>query len=84
MKIEDLKNIRLTDCKTVSDYVEDLKKKTGRDTITPATIFYQLKETDNLDWLEHSGVTLILMNDKAKNFQPGQNYGKSRMRKDNF
>ena len=84
MKITSIENILLSDCKTVSEYVEILKKRTGRDTITPATIFYQLKETDNLDWLEHSGVTLILMNEKANTFEPGTNYGKSRLRKDTF
>ncbi|RUP42317.1 MAG: hypothetical protein EKK63_01690 [Acinetobacter sp.] len=84
MKIVDTKDILLSDCKTVSEYVDELKKRTGRDTITPSTIFYQLKETDNLDWLEHSGVTLILMNEKAKNFIPGTTYGKQRLRKDTY
>lgn len=71
VKFEDIK---LNECKTVSDFVATLVAKTNNTKITASTIHYHLKNTDNLDWIEHCGTTFILFNDKAKNFVPGNFY----------
>ena len=70
----EFEDIKLNECKTVSDFVATLVAKTNNTKITASTIHYHLKKTDNLDWIEHCGTTFIIFNVKAKNFVPGNFY----------
>lgn len=78
----------ITDFKTIPEYVNYLIQKTGRTTITRGTIHHYLIEpaedadqntrdkADQLDWFIWSGITMVLFNQKAMDFTPGNNYGK--------
>jgi len=87
MKIIDpelLKTITLDQTMTVATFVEELRMKTNKGTITSATIHYHLNNTEMLDYIVHQGIILIVINDKSRNFTPGDNYGAKRVRRDTF
>lgn len=60
---------KLGELSTINTYLVYLKEKRGI-TTTKQAIHYQLKKTDNLDYVEWQGNTLIVMNFKAQNFTP--------------
>lgn len=60
---------------TVGEFVKIVQKRTKNKKISSATIHYHLNKTDNLDWVEWCGLCLIIQNEKADNFTPGDYYG---------
>lgn len=79
MRIES-KDVKANDVISVSEYVKQLREKTGIDTISNSTIHYHLQNTDLLDYVEISGVKFIVINDKSNNYNPGAYYGTHRVR----
>ena len=67
--------VKISDCLTVGEYVKKLKVRTGNDKISNQSIHYHFNSTDQLDWVNWSGLKMVVMNEKAKKFTPGQNYG---------
>ncbi|HOZ82167.1 MAG TPA: hypothetical protein PKU82_04495 [Bacteroidia bacterium] len=66
--------ILVADCVTIAEFVKQLRASTGNEKINASTIHYHLKNTDNLDYVEVNNVFLIVVNDKAKSFNPGSYY----------
>ena len=80
MKLE-AKDITADKIISIPKYVEQLIKTTGNNKISKNTITYQLKETNNLDFVEIGGKTFIVKNEKSEKFIPGKNYGGKRVMK---
>jgi len=74
MKINSLNKITLDQVLTMGEFVKLVRKKTSNDKISNQTIHYHLNHTDNLDFVDWCGMKLIVNNDKAKNFNPGNYY----------
>jgi hypothetical protein len=53
----------------------EYKKSIGKPKISNALLAYQIKE-DNLDYVIIGRFRYIVINDKAKAYKPGRNYGK--------
>ena len=71
------REIRLSEVITIGEFVKQLKERTGNDKLSNQTIHYHLANTDELDYIRFCGMKLVVLNDKAKNFNPGTFYGKN-------
>lgn len=82
MKLE-IDNIQIKDCLTVGEFAKIVRERTGNPTIGNSTIHYHLTNNgDKLDYVDWCGLKMIVQNEKAKNFKPGNYYGEKRtMRK---
>lgn len=60
---------------TVGEFVKVVRERTGNDKISNQTIHHHLKKTDKLDYVEWCDMCLIIQNEKADNFSPGEYYG---------
>lgn len=76
----DSKDIKASDIVSVSDYVSELRLKTGVETISNSTVHYHLQNTELLDYVEISGVKFIVRNEKSNTYNPGSYYGSHRVR----
>ncbi len=65
------KNVTADKLITTGDYVEYLKEKFLNNKISHETILYNLKNTDNIDFVVVGKFYLIVFNEKAMSYKPG-------------
>lgn len=69
-----VEGIEVKDCLTVGEFIKVVSERTGK-TVTNQAIYHHLKEdSEILDYIEWSGMKLIVQNDKAEKFTPGSYY----------
>jgi len=74
MKVVTLNTVTLDTVLTMGEFVKQVRERTGNTKISNQTIHYHLNHTDELDFIDWCGMKLIVMNEKAKRFNPGQYY----------